>query len=150
MRWLFLITFFILLWIEIALFISLSKIFGIALTILLVLFTSCIGILIVKNQSIKNFILIKKKLIYNEVPTKEIVKIIALIISGFLLLLPGFLTDLFGLLLLIPPIQNFIIIKIMKRLIICGTFNNNRFTIDGEFERKNDKYINQCDDFKKH
>ncbi|MXP51074.1 exclusion suppressor FxsA [Pantoea sp. SoEX] len=140
--------FFILSWIEIFLFIHVSNLFGIPLTILLVLFTSSIGVLIVKNQSIKNFILIKEKLIYNEMPTLEIIKIISLIISGFLLLLPGFFTDLCGLLLLIPPIQNYIILRIMKHLIIWIKFNNNKCTIDGEFERKNNKYIDHCDDFK--
>ncbi|PPI88587.1 exclusion suppressor FxsA [Candidatus Pantoea edessiphila] len=148
MRWLLLIIFFILSWIEISLFIYISNILGVAFTILLALFTSFIGLLLVKNQSVKNFILIKEKLIYNKVPTKEIVKIISLIVSGFLLLLPGFFTDLFGLLLLIPLIQNYLVFKIMKRFVIWATFNNKSFTINGEFERKNNKYINQYDDNK--
>ncbi|PPI86532.1 FxsA family protein [Candidatus Pantoea edessiphila] len=139
MRWILLIILFILSWIEISLFIHVSNIFGIPCTILLALFTSSIGILIVKQQSIKNFILIKKKLIYNELPTKEIVKIISLIISGFLLLLPGFFTDLFGLLLLVTPIQNFIILKIMKRFGVWKTYSDNHCTIDGEFEKKNNE-----------
>ncbi|MBK4775889.1 exclusion suppressor FxsA [Candidatus Pantoea edessiphila] len=139
MGWLLLIIFFILSWIEISLFVYVANIFGIPFTLLLVLLTSYIGLLIVKNQSIKNFILIKKKLIYNEMPTKEIIKIISLIISGFLLLLPGFFTDLCGLLLLIPPIQNYMTLRIIKNLIVWINFNN-KFTIDGEFERKHNKY----------
>lgn len=104
MRWLPLVIFFVLAWIEISLFIQVAHVLGVLLTMLLVVFTSCIGVSLVKNQGMKNFMLMQEKLARNESPAQEMIKSVSLIIVGFLLLLPGFFTDMLGLLLLLPPV----------------------------------------------
>ena len=60
--------------------------------------------------------LMQQKLAADESPADEMIKSVSLIISGFLLLLPGFFTDLLGLLLLLPPVQKHLTLKLMSHL----------------------------------
>ena len=89
---------------------------GVLLTMVLVIFTSCIGVSLVKNRGVKNFMLMQQKLAQGESPAAEMIKSVSLIIAGFLLLLPGFFTDLLGLLLLLPPVQKHLTLKLMPHL----------------------------------
>ncbi|MDZ7279691.1 FxsA family protein [Pantoea eucrina] len=144
MRWLPFVIFFVLAWIEITLFIQVAHALGVLLTMLLVIFTSCIGVSLVKNQGMKNFMLMQEKLARNESPAAEMIKSVSLIIAGFLLLLPGFFTDFLGLLLLLPPVQKHLTLKLMPHLRVWrgpGAGPDSGYTMDGEFERKDQDRI---------
>jgi len=65
------------------------------------------------NQGTKTFTQMQQKLIKGESPTQEIAKSISLILTGFLLMTPGFFTDFLGILLLFPCIQKLLILKLM-------------------------------------
>jgi UPF0716 protein FxsA len=148
-RWIPLLVFFVLAWIEISLFIQVAHVMGVLLTMLLVVFTSCIGVSLVKNQGMKNFMLMQEKLARNESPATEMIKSVSLIIAGFLLLLPGFFTDLMGLLLLLPPVQKHLTLKLMPHLRVWrgpGAGPDSGYTMDGEFERKNSDRLEHHDD----
>jgi len=150
-RWIPLLVFFILAWIEISLFIQVAHVMGVLLTMLLVVFTSCIGVSLVKNQGMKNFMLMQEKLARNESPATEMIKSVSLIIAGFLLLLPGFFTDLLGLLLLLPPVQKHLTLKLMPHLRVWrgpGAGPDSGYTMDGEFERKDSDRLENHDDRK--
>ena len=112
---------------------------GVLLTMLLVIFTSCIGVSLVKNQGVKNFMLMQQKLAQGESPAAEMIKSVSLIIAGFLLLLPGFFTDLLGLLLLLPPVQKHLTLRLMPHLRVWrgpGAGPDSGYTMEGEYERK--------------
>ncbi len=148
MRWLPLFIFFVLAWIEISLFIQVAHVLGVLLTMLLVIFTSGIGISLVKNQGVKNVILMQEKLAHGESPAAEMVKSVSLILAGFLLLIPGFFTDFLGLLLLLPPVQKGLTLKLMPYLQVwrgSGTAPDNGYTVEGEYERKDTKRIGHDD-----
>lgn len=146
MRWLPFLIMFVLVWIEISLFIQVAHVVGVLLTMLLVIFTSCIGISLVKNQGMKNFMLMQQKLNAGESPAAEMIKSVSLMLAGFLLLLPGFFTDFIGLLLLLPPVQKHLTLKLMPYLKVWrGTGADSGFTVDGEFERKEAKRIEHDD-----
>lgn len=49
-------TLFFITYIEISLFIRVAEVLGITVTLLLMVFTSCIGVSLVRNQGIKTFI----------------------------------------------------------------------------------------------
>ena len=53
MRWLPLLLLFLLAYIEITLFIKVASVIGVAFTLLLVVFTSCVGVSLVRNQGMK-------------------------------------------------------------------------------------------------
>lgn len=150
MRWLPFLVIFGLVWIEITIFIQVAHVLGVLLTMLLVIFTSCIGISLVKHQGMKNFILMQQKLNAGESPAAEMVKSVSLILAGFLLLIPGFFTDFIGLLLLLPPVQKHLTLKLMPYLRVwrgpgAGPGSDSGFTVDGEYERKEGRLIEHDD-----
>ncbi|MDM7199545.1 FxsA family protein, partial [Citrobacter freundii] len=109
-------------------------------------FTSVIGMSLVRNQGFKNFLLMQQKMAAGESPAAEMIKSVSLIIAGLLLVLPGFFTDFLGLLLLLPPVQKHLTMKLLPHLrfsrmpgggFSAGTGGGETF--DGEFQRKDDK-----------
>ena len=149
MRWLPFLLIFVLVWIEISLFIQVAHVLGVFLTMLLVIFTSCIGISLVKNQGMKNFVLMQQKLNAGESPAAEMVKSVSLVMAGILLVIPGFFTDFLGLLLLLPPVQKHLTLKLLPHLRVwrSGAAPDSGVTVDGEFKRKDVNLIkDQPDD----
>ena len=116
MRWLPFIAIFLYVYIEISIFIQVAHVLGVLLTLVLVIFTSVIGMSLVRNQGFKNFVLMQQKMAAGENPAAEMIKSVSLIIAGLLLLLPGFFTDFLGLLLLLPPVQKHLTVKLMPHL----------------------------------
>lgn len=147
MRWLPLLVIFALVWIEISLFIQVAHVLGVLLTMLLVIFTSGIGVSLVKNQGMKNFMLMQQKMNAGESPAAEMVKSVSLVLAGFLLLLPGFFTDFIGLLLLLPPVQKILTLRLMPHLRVWGGTGTRTtgFTVDGEYQRKETHLIEHDD-----
>ena len=142
MRWLPLLLIFLLAYIEISLFIKVAAVLGVAITLLLVVFTSCIGVSLVRNQGVKTFLQMQQKMANGESPAAEMVKSVSLVLAGFLLLIPGFFTDFLGLLLLLPPVQKRLTLKLMPHLDIYrpggGAANGNTF--EGEYQRKDEHH----------
>ncbi len=150
-RWLPFLVLFLVAWIEITLFIQVAHVLGVLMTMLLVIFSSAIGISLVKNQGMKNFMLMQQKLQAGESPAAEMIKSVSLILAGFLLLVPGFFTDFIGLLLLLPPVQKHLTLKLMPHLRVwrgAGAGPDSGYTVDGEFERRDTDRIDYKDDDK--
>ena len=146
MRWIPLIAFFLYVYIEISIFIQVAHVLGVLLTLILVIFTSIIGMSLVRNQGFKNFLLMQQKMAAGESPAAEMIKSVSLIIAGLLLILPGFFTDFLGLLLLLPPVQKHLTMKLMPYLhfnrmpgggFAGGTTSGQTF--DGEYQRKDER-----------
>lgn len=62
MRWLPFIAIFLYVYIEISIFIQVAHVLGVLLTLVLVIFTSVIGMSLVRNQGFKNFVLMQQKM----------------------------------------------------------------------------------------
>lgn len=145
MRWLPLLLLFLLAYIEITLFIKVAHVMGVAITLLLVIFTSCVGVSLVRNQGMKTIMQMQQKLAQGESPAVEMVKSVSLVLAGFLLLIPGFFTDFLGLMLLLPPVQKSLTLKLMPHLNIYRTGHGGGAepstgnTFDGEFQRTDKK-----------
>ena len=119
--------------IEIYLFIEIGSKIGAVLTILLILSTAFIGIIYVRYEGFNTLRSAMGQLIKNEIPLFEIVSGAALVIGAFLLLLPGFLTDAIGLLLIFPITRKMIFKKVSSKY-----KEKNKF-IDGEYEDLDEK-----------
>ena len=119
--------------IEIYLFIEIGSKIGAVLTILLILSTAFIGIIYVRYEGFNTLRSAVGQLIKNEIPLFEIVSGAALVIGAFLLLLPGFLTDAIGLLLIFPITRKMIFKKVSTKY-----KEKNKF-IDGEYEDLDEK-----------
>ena len=119
--------------IEIYLFIELGSKIGAVLTILLILSTAFIGIIYVRYEGFNTLRSAMGQLIKNEIPLFEIVSGAALVIGAFLLLLPGFLTDAIGLLLVLTIPRKMIFKKVSSKY-----KEKNKF-IDGEYKDLDEK-----------
>ena len=119
--------------IEIYLFIEIGSKIGAVLTILLILSTAFIGIIYVRYEGFNTLRSAVGQLIKNEIPLFEIISGVALVIGAFLLLLPGFLTDAVGLLLIFPITRKMIFKKVSSKY-----KEKNKF-IDGEYKDLDEK-----------
>jgi len=94
--------------IEISIFITVGSNIGILNTIVIILTTAIVGIFLVRRQGIKLLFDAQKNLSQGIMPTEEIKGGIFLLVSGLLLITPGFFTDLIGFMVFIKPVQKFI------------------------------------------
>ena len=94
--------------IEIAIFITVGSNIGILNTIAIILLTAVIGIYFVRRQGLTLLFNAQRNMTQGIMPTEEIKGGIFLLISGLLLITPGFFTDCVGFLMFIKPVQNFI------------------------------------------
>ncbi len=96
--------------IEIYLFILIGEFIGSLKTIILVILTAIIGGFVIKKEGVRTLNKLKFEII-NE--PRNLIEAIGkgffIVISGILLITPGFATDLFGLTLFLRPVRNFII-----------------------------------------
>ena len=97
--------------IEIAIFITVGSNIGVLNTIAIILITALVGIFFVRRQGINLLFNAQKNLSQGVMPTAEIKGGIFLLISGLLLITPGFFTDCIGFAIFLNPIQSFIELK---------------------------------------
>lgn len=78
-------------------------------TIALAILTAVIGTWLVRHQGFGLLLRVRELTDRGEVPALEMLDGALLLIAGLFLLLPGFLTDTVGFLLLIPPLRRWVI-----------------------------------------
>ena len=94
---------------EIYLIIKVGSIIGAFNTIFITIITAIVGMYFAKLQGLSTLKSALENLRVNKSSLTEIVHGFCLVIAAFLLILPGFLTDFFGFLLLIPYTRNLIL-----------------------------------------
>ena len=105
------LTFIIIPIIEISIFITIGSNIGILNTIAIILVTALIGIFLVRRRGLSLLFNAQNNLSQGIMPTEEIKGGIFLLISGLLLITPGFFTDCIGFAVFLKPVQNFISFK---------------------------------------
>ena len=119
--------------IEIYLFISIGSEIGAIKTILLIFSTAIIGVYYAKYEGLKTLKSSFVQLSKNEPVGYEILSGAGIAFAALLLIIPGFLTDLIGFLLIFPVTRKFLFTKIYKKKITTDENKKNDF-IEGEFE----------------
>tara|TARA_B100001750_G_C15012327_1_gene352881 strand:+ start:62 stop:466 length:405 start_codon:yes stop_codon:yes gene_type:complete len=120
--------------IEIYLFIKIGSQIGAFNTISLIFLTAIIGIIYVRYEGFNTSRSAITQLLKKEIPFYEIMSGAALAVAAFLLILPGFMTDLIGLLIIFPPTRKFFLKKITSNY-----SQKKKNFIDGEYEDIDDK-----------
>lgn len=87
---------------EIAVLINVGEIIGGWNTVLLVILSAMIGAYLVKREGVSTLAQAQLKMQQGQVPAEEIGSGLLLLVAGVLLVTPGFITDVFGLLLTLP------------------------------------------------
>jgi len=99
---------------EIAVMIKIGQQVGAINTILLIFLTAIIGIYYARFQGLNTLKSAFINIYKNKVPVYELVSGASIAIGAFLLIIPGFITDTFGILFLIPFSRNIFINKLIK------------------------------------
>lgn len=91
---------------EIATFVVVGSHIGVLATVLLVVATSVAGAALLRIQGLGTLARIRAQVDRGALPDRELAHGAMILVAGLLLLMPGFLTDLVGLLLFIPPVRD--------------------------------------------
>jgi UPF0716 protein FxsA len=100
--------------IEVIIFISIGSKIGILNTVTIIFMTALVGIYLVRRQGISLLFNAQKNLSQGIMPAEEIKGGIFLLISGLLLITPGFFTDFIGFTMFVKPVQNFVGLKAIQ------------------------------------
>ncbi|MGX5914605.1 FxsA family protein [Aliidiomarina sp. Khilg15.8] len=140
--------------IEIAVLLQVGEIIGGWNTLLLIIVTAVAGAALVRQQGALNWQRAQQKLASGEMPGVEMANGLLIFVAGIVLITPGFVTDIMGLLLLIPATRAPIAAALMKRMVVRSAGGSAGFAhfraqgqskphqedddsvIDGEYERK--------------
>ena len=117
--------------IEIYLMIKVGGVIGAFNTIFLIFFTAITGIYFAKLEGLNAIRSGFTQLVKHEIPIYEIISGAALAFAALLLIIPGFLTDFVGFLLIIPITRNFFIRSISSKL---RKKKDNEIIIEGSIE----------------
>ena len=126
--------------IEIGLFIQVGGAIGMLWTLGLVVATAVAGTALLRQQGRGTIRRARAQLAKNTLPLAEAFDGVMLIVSGALLLTPGFLTDALGGLLLIPLVRRFVREFVIRRFLASAGFDlemrpvgGGGTTIEGDF-----------------
>ena len=117
--------------VEIYLLIKVGGIIGAFNTIFLIFFTAITGVYFARLAGLNAIRSGFNQLIKNEIPIYEIISGAALAFAALLLIIPGFLTDLVGFLLIVPVTRKFFIKSISSK---SNRKKNDEDIIEGSIE----------------
>ena len=129
--------------IEIYLMIKVGGVIGAFNTIFLIFFTAITGVYFARLAGLNAIRSGFNQLMKNEMPIYEIISGAALAFAALLLIIPGFLTDLVGFLLIIPVTRKFFIISIFSKF---NRKKNEENIIEGSFEENKQNNNNKKSD----
>lgn len=92
-----LFTFIACIFAEIALFILIGNLIGVIPTLLLIITTSVVGIIVAKKHGARSFQAIQTKIAQGQPPGVALIEAFMIFVGAVLLIIPGFLTDIVGL-----------------------------------------------------
>lgn len=135
---------------ELAVMIKVGSAVGVLATIMLLLLSAVIGVWIIRIGGITTALRARVRMSQGQLPDQEMISGLFLAIAGGLLLLPGFISDVLAVLLLLPPLQRFLLLRLKLKVAASGpqTFEHEPFTqrpersepmirnvIEGEYKR---------------
>ncbi len=144
----FLLLFIIVPLVEIYLLIEIGAVIGALTTVSLCVLTAVVGAALLRYQGLQTMFRAQANLSRGQLPAIEMFEGVALAIGGALLLTPGFVTDVFGFLCLIPWSRRMMIYAAMRRMQVVygppgggpggpgpeGTTHHQ--TLEGDFEHR--------------
>lgn len=148
---LFLISVFLFIYLELSLLVWIGSSMGVLGLIILLILSSLIGIFMIRARGWYTLLNVQKQLSQGEIPARSLLKSGIWIVAGVLFFIPGFLTDVMGLLLLTTPatywIESFISRKI--RFFSSKFFTKKHRTFNETDEVFEAEYEKQVDDDKR-
>ena len=128
--------------IEVYLMIKVGGMIGTLNTIFLIFFTAITGVFFARLAGLSEIRSGFNQLIKKKIPIYEIISGAALAFAALLLIIPGFLTDLIGLLLIIPVTRKYFILSMTYKY-KNKKANNNENTIEGSVDETQQNHNNK-------
>lgn len=111
--------------VEMTVLIQVGSKIGALATVGLVFLTAIIGVTLIRKQGLETSLKAQEKMRRGELPAAEVAEGVMLIFAGLCLLIPGFVTDAIGALLLVPPLRKLfaagLIVKFISSMMARGT-----------------------------
>ena len=148
---LFFLSLFLFIYLEFSLFVWIASHIGVLGLILLLIGSFLFGVLMLRARGWYALLSMQKQLAQGEVPTQSLFKSGIWIMAGILFMLPGFLTDIFALLLLLPPVSVLVEKLVKSRVTFFSSkifrktdrtfygYDENSEIFDVEFEKRADE-----------
>lgn len=136
--------------VEIYLLMQVGSVIGAFPTIILVVVTAIVGVTLLRAQGLSTLMDAQRSMASGEIPALQLLEGAALLVSGALLLTPGFVTDFIGFLGLVPATRRMLIRGFLARSGSVGfqygtthspQDRDDGVTIDGEFHKKGDPWL---------
>jgi len=127
---------------EIYLLIQIGGLVGFLPTLALLIGAASLGTYLLQTQGWSTWVKVQQSFARGELPADDLAKGAVIVAGGALLLLPGFLSDIAGLLCLFPPTQKLIIAYLLAnrfgvRTVYPKTSDTGKSsTIEGEYRRE--------------
>ncbi len=99
---------------ELAILIQVGRLTSVVATIAIVVLTGVIGAALARRQGFATLQRIRSEIAAGRIPANELAEGLLILLAGLLLITPGFLTDLLGFALLIPPSRRFFLIWLQR------------------------------------
>jgi UPF0716 protein FxsA len=101
--------------VELAVFVQVGQWIGYPEAILLLILISVLGIFVVRYQGIGTYRRVRGQIRAGIVPAADLVNGLIILVAGLLLIVPGFVSSIVGLLLLLPPVRGFVRALLRRR-----------------------------------
>ena len=112
---------------ELAVLIQVGSVIGVLNTVGLVFLTAVIGAWLLRQQGLATLLRANERLNSGELPAKEVAEGLILAVGGAMLLTPGFITDTFGFLCLLPGSRHWLASQALKRMTVSGQNHGRSF-----------------------
>lgn len=128
---------------EIYVFVEVGSLIGAGWTVLWVVVAALVGVVLLRLHGIATLQRVQAAMMRGELPARAMFDGALLFFSAVLLIIPGFITDLLGLLLLLPPVRWLLLRGVIRRAAPFPPGHQPDFrrpdTIEGEFRREDDE-----------
>lgn len=109
---------------ELLVFILVAKAIGIGLAIGLIVLSMLLGGVIMRWQGTENLRKVQERTAKGEPPATTAIHAVAIVLGGLLMVVPGFITSIIGILLMIPHVRDKIAAWILRnRIIGAGVYD---------------------------
>lgn len=123
--WLLLVAFIVVPLVEIYVIVQIGQVIGAWWTILLLILDSMIGAWLVRREGARAWQALRAALDERRMPARELADGILILVGGTLMLTPGFVTDLFGVLCVLPvtrPVGRRVLAGVISRRLVGASF----------------------------
>lgn len=133
---------------EIAGFVVVGREIGALATVGLVLASSIAGAMLLRHQGLSVMTRIRAEMDAGRDPSRQLAHGAMIVVASILLIIPGFITDIIGLLLFLPPVRDLAWRTFKGRIVVATNFTTGGFSgrrrdrvidlEDGDYSREDD------------